>query len=290
MTPRERLRDRMTSGPILVVPGAYDALGASLIAGAGFDAVYLTGSGVSYSRLAAPDIGLITATEMVAKVWEMAGAVDIPIVADGDNGHGDPPNVQRTVREFERAGAAAIQIEDQNFPKRCGHYAGKSLIPVSGMLDRISAALDARTDENLVLIARTDARAVEGLDRALERANRYAEAGADMIFVEAPTTRDELAAIPAALGVPAMANIVEGGRTPPLAASDLEHLGYRMVIFPNSLTRSYVWTANRLLRTLLDTGTTNSLSDQMVSFPELTRMIGAGSFLTESSASPETDP
>jgi 2,3-dimethylmalate lyase len=281
MTPGARLRERLAAGPILVAPGAYDALFASLAARAGFEAVYLTGSGVSYSTLAAPDIGVVTADAMVAKVRELTAVVDIPVIADGDTGYGDERNVARTVREYERGGAAAIQIEDQVAPKRCGHYAGKQVVDVPEMAARLGAALDARRDPSFVVIARTDAASVTGFDDAVERAAAYAEAGADAIFVEAPASRDQLAAIPPAVDVPAMANMVEGGRTPITDAAELEAMGYRLVIYPNAITRAVTRTAIDLLAALRRDGSTAAYRDRMLSFGELTDIVGGGDWVSD---------
>ncbi len=281
MTPGARLRERLSAGSILVVPGAYDALFATLVARAGFDAVYLTGSGVSYSTLAAPDIGLVTADAMVAKVRELTAAVEIPVIADADTGYGDESNVARTVREYERSGAAAIQIEDQVAPKRCGHYAGKQVVEVPEMLARLAAALDARRDPSFVVIARTDAASVNGFDDALERAAAYAEAGADAIFVEAPVSREQLAAIPRAVSIPTMANMVEGGRTPMTAAGELESMGFRLVIYPNAITRAVTRTAVDLLATLQRDGSTAAFRERMLSFAELTDLVGGRRWVSD---------
>lgn len=274
VTPGARLRMRIASRPILVAPGAYDALFATLVQRAGFEAVYLTGSGVSYSTLAAPDIGLVTADAMAAKVRELSAAVEIPIIADADTGYGDESNIARTVREYERGGAAAIQIEDQVAPKRCGHYSGKQVVEVGEMTARLQAALSARTDPDFMVIARTDAASVIGFHAALERAAAYADAGADMIFLEAPATREELAAVPSACDVPAMANIVEGGRTPILPASELEQMGYRLVIYPNAITRTVTRAAQDMLAGLRDDGSTIEHLDRMLTFAELTDLLG----------------
>lgn len=290
MTPGARLRQRLSTGSILVAPGAYDALFASLVARAGFEAVYLTGSGVSYSTLAAPDIGLVTADGMAAKVRELTAAVDIPVIADGDTGYGDEGNIARTVREFERGGAAAIQIEDQVAPKRCGHYAGKQVVDVAEMRARLSAALDARNDPSFVIIARTDAASVTGFDDALERAAAYAETGADVIFVEAPTSREQLAAIPSAVVVPAMANMVEGGRTPITSAAELEAMGFRLVIYPNAITRAVAWSAVDLLGVLRREGSTTAYRDRMLSFAQLTDLVGGGRWVSDLPPPTDTIP
>ena len=281
MTPGARLRKRLASDPILVAPGAYDALFARLVERAGFEAVYLTGSGVSYSTLAAPDIGLVTADAMTAKVRELTAAVGLPIIADGDTGYGDEANVARTVREYERGGAAAIQIEDQVSPKRCGHYAGKELVEIAEMRARLQAALGARHDPDFVVIARTDAVSVAGFDAALDRAQAYADAGADMVFVEAPESREQLAAIPKTLHAVAMANMVEGGRTPIVSAEELQEMGYRLVIYPNAITRTVARAALDMLGVLRREGSTLSRLDQMLSFAELTDLVGGGSWVRD---------
>lgn len=281
MTPGARLRERLAADPILVAPGAYDALFARLVERAGFEAVYLTGSGVSYSTLAAPDIGLVTADAMAAKVRELSAAVDIPIIADGDTGYGDEANIARTVREYERGGAAAIQIEDQVAPKRCGHYAGKQVVDIAEMNARLQAALEAREDRDFMVIARTDAVAVIGFDAVLDRARAYAEAGADMVFVEAPASREQLAAVPHAVQVPAMANMVEGGRTPIVPAADLQQMGYRLVIYPNAVTRTVTRAALDMLGTLRREGSTMGHLDRMLSFVELTELLGGDQWVCD---------
>jgi 2-methylisocitrate lyase-like PEP mutase family enzyme len=281
MTPGARLRQRLAAGPILVVPGAYDALFARLVESSGFEAVYLTGSGVSYSTLAAPDIGLVTADAMAAKVRELSAAVDVPIIADADTGYGDEANIARTVREYERGGAAAIQIEDQVAPKRCGHYAGKQLVEIAEMKARLRAALGARDDPDFIVIARTDAVSVVGFDAALERASAYAESGADIIFVEAPTGREQLAAVPRAVPVAAMANMVEGGRTPIVPAAELQQMGYRLVIYPNAITRTVTRAALDMLAALQSEGSTLGHVDRMLSFGELTDLLGGGGWVSD---------
>ena len=281
MTPGARLRERLAAGRILVAPGAYDALFSRLVERAGFEAVYLTGSGVSYSTLAAPDIGLVTADAMAAKVRELSAAVDIPIIADGDTGYGDEANIARTVREYERGGAAAIQIEDQVAPKRCGHYAGKQVVEVPEMAARLQAALGARDDPGFMVIARTDAISVIGFDAALERANAYAAAGADMVFVEAPQSREQLAAVPHAVPVAAMANMVEGGRTPIVPAAELQGMGYRLVIYPNAITRTVTRAALDMLATLRSEGSTIGHMDRMLTFAELTNLLGGGGWVSD---------
>ena len=229
-----RLRELLGGGggPVLA-PGAYDALSARLVEQAGFPAVYMTGFGTSASLLGRPDVGLLTQTEMVDNARRIAGVVGVPVVADADTGYGNAINVVRTVQEYERAGVAGIHLEDQVAPKRCGHMSGKAVVPADEMVAKVRAAVAARRDPDFVLIARTDARATEGLDAAVGRARRYAEAGADVLFVEALLDEGEVEAVARSLaGVPLLFNWAEGGRTPPLPLARIAALGFRIVIFP----------------------------------------------------------
>lgn len=254
-----RLRELLALHRIVVAPGAYDALTARLVERAGFEAVYLSGAGVSYTHLARPDIGLVTLDEMLRRAEAICAAVKIPVLADGDTGFGNAINVQRTVRAYERAGLAGIQLEDQTFPKRCGHLDGKEVIDADEMVGKVRAALDARGDNDFVVVARTDAIATHGMEEALRRLRLYAEAGADVLFADGPATLEDLAAIPSALPRPAMANMVEGGKTPVVSALELERLGYRLVIFPNSMVRLFARAAATLLAALRASGTTASV-------------------------------
>lgn len=274
MHQRKKLRELLTKEGIIVAPGAADALVAKIIEKAGFQALYLTGAGVSFTTLGLPDLGLLTMTEMVGRAENICNAVEIPVIADADNGYGNALNVVRAVRAYERAGAAAIQLEDQAFPKRCGHLADKQLISRQEMVGKIKAALDARTDDDFVVIVRTDARAVNGLADALERAKAYEEAGADVIFVEAPETLEEMRRITSVVGVPTMANMVEGGRTPLLSARELEQIGYKIVIFPNAALRVIAKTVTEMMQVLYVTGTTRSLLDRMLTFEEINELVG----------------
>jgi len=275
---RKQLRRRLEDKAILMAPGAYDALTAVLCERAGFEALYLTGAGVSYSTLGKSDVGLVTMSEMAGKAAYICEAVSIPVIADGDNGYGNAINVMRTVREYERAGVSAIQLEDQVFPKRCGHLANKSLISTAEMVAKIHAAVDARQDENFLIIARTDARATDGLDAAIERALRYEEAGADVIFVEAPESESEMRRITESLHKPLMANMVEGGKTPILSAEQLQEIGYALVIFPNSVTRVIAKAAGDFYRSLKETGVTTHYYDRMLQFNELNQILGIEKF------------
>lgn len=217
----------------MIAPGAFDALSATLIEEAGFPAVYMTGFGTAASLLGRPDIGLVSSSEMIENARRIAGCVRVPVIADADTGYGNAINVIRTVRDYERAGVAGIHIEDQAMPKRCGHLTGKALVPAEEMAAKVGAAVAARDNPDFVVIARTDARAVEGLDAALDRAARYLDAGADVLFVEAPENEDEIEAIARTFaGVPLLFNWAEGGRTPPVGLDRLAELGYRIVIFP----------------------------------------------------------
>jgi methylisocitrate lyase len=275
---RKQLRRRLEDKAILMAPGAYDSLTAVLCERAGFEALYLTGAGVSYSTLGKSDIGLVTMSEMASRAAYICEAVSIPVIADGDNGYGNAINVMRTVREYERAGVSAIQLEDQAFPKRCGHLANKSLISTAEMVAKIHAAVDARQDENFLIIARTDARATDGLDAAIERALRYEEAGADVIFVEAPESEPEMRRITQSLHKPLMANMVEGGKTPILSAEQLEEIGYALVIFPNSVTRVIAKAAGDFYQALKQAGVTTPHYDRMLQFNELNQILGIEKF------------
>lgn len=277
----ETLRARLHRKPILLAPGVYDALTARLAAGAGAEALYVSGAAVAYTKLGRPDIGLVTMTEMAETIALIRDRVETPLVVDADNGHGNALNMQRTVRLFERAGATALQMEDQSYPKRCGHLAEKRLISSSEMEGKIRAAVDARASADTLIIARTDAIAVEGQQAALDRAARYAEAGADMLFVEAPGSREQLAAIAAALGgrLPLMANMVEGGKTPVLSAAELEAIGYALVIFPGGIARAIAHAAQEFYATLVQDGSTAAFRNRMFDFDSLNAVIGTPEML-----------
>jgi methylisocitrate lyase len=272
------LRQRIGQERILVAPGAHDALTARIIERAGFEAIYFTGAGFAYTHLGAPDVGLTTLTETVWRVARIVESTSLPVIVDADTGYGNAFNVIRTVRELERAGAAAIQIEDQVFPKRCGHLTGKSLVSPEEMVGKIQAALDTREDPDLLLIARTDALAVEGLEGALARARRYREAGADVLFVEAPRSREELEAIARALDPPLLANMVEGGVTPLCTASELEAMGYRIAIFPGAAVRVAAAAIMELMAHLRREGTTVGMHDRMLTLGQLNELVGLGEF------------
>lgn len=264
----KKLRKLIEAEDILMCPGTYDPLMAKLIKQMGFEAMYMTGAGVSHSTLAMPDLGLTTMTEMVQRAGQLADASDLPLICDADTGYGNALNVVRTVREYERAGVAAIHIEDQEMPKRCGHFMGKSLIETDEMVGKLKAALDTRQDADFLIIARTDARTAVGFDEALDRAHAYAEAGADVIFFESPRSVEELTAVPKAIDKPVLANMVETGLTPLLSASELQDLGYGVVIFAGGLARFLARQAEGFLQNLKETGTTAAYMDRMNSFQE----------------------
>lgn len=268
------LKQALQKDDIVIAPGAYDALTAKLVACAGFPAVYMSGAGVSYSQLASPDIGLLTQTEMADQAARLVDAVQIPVIADGDTGFGNALNVRRTIQLYERAGVSAIQMEDQTFPKKCGHMQKKSLISAVEMVAKINAAVDARTDENFLIIARTDARGVSGMAEALERAHRYQEAGADILFVEAPQSEEELRNVAGQFAIPLMANMVEGGKTPIVPAGRLQDMGYKLVIYPNTITRFYMKQALRILQSLREDGTSQGYQHEMMLFDEINELLG----------------
>jgi carboxyvinyl-carboxyphosphonate phosphorylmutase len=261
---------------LLVAPGAYDALSARLIAQAGFPAVYMTGFGTAASVLGQPDVGLLTMSEMVARAAALASVVgDLPLIADADTGYGNPLNVQRTIREYERAGVAGLHIEDQVWPKKCGHMEGKQVIPMEEMAQKVRAAVDARQDPDFVIIARTDANAVNGLEDALQRGRAYREAGADVIFIEAPRSIEELQAIAQAfIDTPLLFNWAESGKTPLLSLPEIQTLGFKLVIFPVSLLFAATHAMLALLEVLQQGETPTPLSSHMVTFAQFTQHIG----------------
>jgi len=276
MADAETLRCRLTRKPIVVAPGVYDAFTALVGSQAGFTTLYVSGAAIAYTRLGRPDIGLVGMTEVADTLALIHDRVDADLIVDADTGYGNALNVMRTVRRFERAGADAIQLEDQDFPKRCGHLGGKALIPAEEMCGKIRAALDARHSRETLVIARTDAVAVEGFERAIERAAIYRDAGADMLFVEAPKARDDLTRIVSTLGarLPLMANMVEGGKTPPLPAAELEMIGFALVIFPGGIVRALGRMAGDYYASLAANGTTEPFRSRMLDFDGLNDLIG----------------
>ena len=275
----ERLRERLRRDPILVAPGCYDALTALLIEQAGFEAAYVSGASIAYTRLGRPDIGLVTATEVADAVRLIRERVALPLLVDADTGYGNALNVQRTVRLLEQAGADVIQLEDQVAPKRCGHLRGKSLVGADDMISRLRAALDAR-DAALVM-ARTDAIAVEGFEAALARAEAYLAEGVDLLFIEAPRSPQQLAAIGQRFGarVPLLANMVEGGQTPALPPAELAALGYRVVIHPGAIVRTLAFAVRQMLGTLRADGTTLAERGRMLTVGELNDLLGTRELL-----------
>jgi 2-methylisocitrate lyase-like PEP mutase family enzyme len=270
---RELLKTRPGGGP-LTLPGAPDALGARMIESLGFEAVYVTGAGVTNARLGVPDLGLITLPELADTVEAVREAVAIPIVVDADTGFGGPLNVRRAVRTLERRGANAIQLEDQVFPKRCGHFAGKEVISAAEMVAKLHAALDARGEDATLIIARTDARQTHGLTEALARAQLYREAGADVIFVEAPESRAELAEIGRSIEAPLLVNIVEGGATPQLPADELGALGFSIVLYANAALRGALHGMRTVLAHLKRTGSTLGALEQMIGWEQRQELVG----------------
>ena len=274
-SPASTLRERVSAREIVVVPGAFDALTGRLLERAGFEAIYRGGYAASAAAFGLPDLGITSSTEMVEHARRLCSAVGIPVIADADTGYGEVAQVIRTVQELERAGVAAIQLEDQVFPKRCGHMEGKDVIPVEQHEQKLRAALDARTDPATVIIARTDAIAVTGLDDAIARARRYAAAGADVIFVDAPRSGDELRAIGAAgIGKPLLVNISEYGRTPDLGAQAFEKLGFSIALYPTSTLFAASQSTKELAATLRESGSTRSFVPRMMPFEELNEILG----------------
>lgn len=274
MTPTKRLRQLLQGPGVIRSLGAHDVFCARLIEAAGLETVFIGGFGTSASVLGLPDVGFLTLTEMADAVRRMAGRVRIPVVADGDTGHGDLHNVARTVREFERAGAAGILLEDQVNPKRCGHFQGKQVVPVEEMLLRLKAGLDARRDPDFVIIARTDARAVEGIDAAIARVNRYAAAGADVCFIEAPESRQELERIPREVKQPLLVNMLTGGVTPILTVDELGQLGYKIVVCPIESLLVAGAAIQRLIQALLTKGRVDQSDADMLTFAQIKKLLG----------------
>jgi 2-methylisocitrate lyase-like PEP mutase family enzyme len=273
MRPTTRLRQLIARPGVVMAPGVADALNAKLVARNGFEAIYMTGAGTSAVRLGMPDVGLLTMTEMVDNAGRIADSSGLPLIADADNGYGGVLNVRRTIQAYERAGVAAVHIEDQVMPKRCGHLMGKQLVPADEMTAKIRAAVDARADADFVVIARTDAVAVEGFDAALERAERYREAGADVLFVEAPNA-EQLPKIAPRLKAPLLYNMATSGKTPFLGRDEIERLGFKLVIYPNWVMLAAIRAANQVLATLRDTGTIADVAREVPTFKEFFDLLG----------------
>jgi 2-methylisocitrate lyase-like PEP mutase family enzyme len=278
MRPSTRLRALLAAGDVVVAPGVWDGLSARLTAAAGFPAVYATGGGIARS-LGYPDLGLLSLAEIVARLANVVEHAGVPVIADADTGYGNALNTRRAVREFERAGVAALHLEDQTFPKRCGHYDDKAVVPAGEMVQKLRAARDAMTDGDLVLIARTDALAVEGLEGAIARAQAYAEAGADVIFVEAPVSVEQIETIARRVPQPKLINMFQGGKTPLLPAARLGTLGYRIVIIPGDLQRAAIRAMQDVLAAIARDGSSAALADRMASFKERESVVDTDGWL-----------
>ena len=276
MSQPETLKSRLARKPIVVAPGVYDPFTALMAQQAGFATLYVSGAAIAYTRLGRPDIGLVTMTEITETLSLIRDRVDAHLIVDADTGYGNALNVVRTIREFERAGANAIQLEDQDFPKRCGHLDGKALISAQEMCGKLRAAVDTRHSAETLIVARTDAVAVEGFDRAIERVALYREAGADVLFVEAPRTRDDLARVAATLGgkLPLLANMVEGGKTPTLPAAELEAMGFSIVIFPGAIVRALGFMASEFYGSLAAHGSNEPYRNRMLDFAGINALVG----------------
>jgi 2-methylisocitrate lyase-like PEP mutase family enzyme len=277
MTPRQALRGLIARGGYTMVPGAYDPLTARLVEQAGFAAVYLTGGG--YSRASGyPDLGLLTLNENTHFIGLAVEAVEIPVIADADTGYGNAINIVRTVREYEKTGVAGFHLEDQVSPKKCGHCEGKEVVPKAEMVGKIKAAVDARRDADMVIIARSDARAIEGLPAAIDRVNAYLEAGADVGFVEAPQSVEELRTVGRSVNGPNLVNVFEGGKTPMLAASELETMGFRLGIYPSQTHRAAIRAAQRVLAVLKEDGHTTRIERELATFQEREDAVGTAAW------------
>lgn len=285
------LKTRLQKDKIIVAPGVYDGLTASLAEAAGFEALYLSGAAVAYTRLGRPDIGLTTASEMADTMTLIADRTALPVIIDADTGFGNALNAQRTMRLYERAGASALQMEDQTYPKRCGHLADKSLIPAAEMVGKIAAMADARASAQTLIIARTDAIAVEGFAAAQDRAEAYLEAGADVLFIEAPQSRDQLEKIAERFSgrIPLLANMVEGGATPITGADDLEGLGFSIVIFPGGIVRALARTAQDYYSSLAKHGSNKPFADRMFDFGGLNDVIDTAEMLQKGARYDDTN-
>ena len=269
-----RFRQLLAEPGIITAPGAYDCLTAAIIEKAGFPAVYMTGAGTSVARIGYPDLALATATEMQANAAAISATVNVPVIADADTGYGGTMNVRRTIREYERTGVAAIHIEDQQFPKRCGHLDDKRVVPIDEMVQKIRAAVDARTDADFTIIVRTDALAVTGWDDTLRRCEAFTAAGADALFVEALRSPEEAADIVAETAVPLLYNFVETGKSPLLNVAELERIGFKMVIFPGSAFMAVAHTVARVMAELKATGTTEHLVGEMTTLTDAFELMG----------------
>ena len=276
-----KFRQLLNQPGIIQAPGAYDCLTAKLIQQAGFPAVYMTGAGTSVAQLGYPDLGLATMTDMIANAGSIADILDVPLIADADTGYGGILNVRRTIRQYERAGVAAIHIEDQEMPKRCGHLDDKKVVATQDMIQKIRAAVDARTDDDFTIIVRTDSIAVTGWEDAMHRCEQYMKAGADALFVEALRTPEEVEQVAKNLDIPLLYNFVESGKSPLLSAADLEKFGFKIVIYPASALLSVTHIVEQVMAQLKETGTTAHLMDKMVTLEACFEAVGLSSMLAE---------
>jgi 2-methylisocitrate lyase-like PEP mutase family enzyme len=274
MKPTRKLCKLLEDAGIIILPGAYDCIGAKIIESEGFKAVYMTGAGTAAARTGRPDVGLITMSEMVDNARRMAASVEIPLITDCDTGYGNQLNVMRSVEEFESAGVAGIQIEDQVFPKKCGHYEGKQVIPKEEMVQKIKAAVDTRKDDDFAVIARTDAIAVQGFEDALERGRAYMKAGADVLFIEAPRSMDEIETIGRSFSIPLLFNMPTSGKTPLIPAKEMERLGFKIALYAGVGMYIYAYTMKKYLKTLLETGSWEDYKDEMVPFKDFWNIMG----------------
>ena len=281
-----QLRQRLAGNEATIAPGVYDALTALLVEQAGFHCAYVSGASVSFTRIGRPDLGLTTLTEVADSVANMRERTEIPLVVDADTGFGNALNVRRSVRLLERMGATGIQLEDQTSPKRCGHLAGKSMVSTDEMVGKLKAALDARADDDTLIVARTDAVAIDGIDAAIERGQAYIDAGADVLFVEAPGDKAQMARIGSELGtqVPLLSNMVEGGKTPLTPAAELAELGFRLVIYPGAMVRIVSFAAQQYLQELKTQGTTAGILDKMNQFDQIMDLVGLQESIAEGKA------
>jgi len=273
-----QLRELLRAGDVVVAPGVWDGLSVRLVARAGFPAAYATGGGIARS-MGYPDLGLLSLSEIASRLANIVEHAGVPVIADADTGYGNALNAQRAVREFERAGVAALHLEDQTFPKRCGHYDDKSVVPAAEMAQKLRAARDAMTDSDIVLIARTDALAVEGLDAAVERAQAYAAAGADVIFIEAPVSVEQIEAIARRVPQPKLINMFQGGKTPLVPVARLKALGYQIVIIPSDLQRAAIRAMDDVLAAIARDGSSAALAERMASFTEREAVVDTAAYL-----------
>ena len=280
------LRKQLAGSEAVIAPGVYDALTALMVEQAGFQCAYVSGASISFARIGRPDLGLTTLTEVADSVANMRERTEIPLIVDADTGFGNALNVRRSVRLLERMGATGIQLEDQTSPKRCGHLAGKSMVSTAEMVGKLKAALDARNDADTLIVARTDAIAIDGIDAAIERGHAYIDAGADVLFVEAPGDRAQLERVGSELGarIPLLSNMVEGGKTPLTPADELAELGFRLVIYPGAMVRIISFAAQAYLQELKAKGTTAGLLDQMNQFDQIMDLVGLQESIAEGKA------